>query len=104
LEFDVGSAKPAPAELRKVRDLVDKHGYKDKKYLITGYAGELARGKYNRNLGRKRCQQVLGLFRKRGVSRRWLVCQDPVFREKDGAPSAAHKGPAWRRVEVRVTK
>jgi outer membrane protein OmpA-like peptidoglycan-associated protein len=104
VEFKVSSSSPSRKARKAVRRLVREHGYKHVHYLLTGYAAEKRRPKRNRRLARKRCRKVARLIRKRGVSRRWFKCGDPVYRQLKGKATDADKVPAWRKVEIRLEK
>jgi len=104
VEFRVSSSSPSRQARKAVRRLVREHGYKDVHYLLTGYAAEKRRPKRNRRLARRRCRKVARLIRKRGVSRRWFKCGDPVYRQLKGKATDADKVPAWRKVEIRLEK
>ncbi len=104
VQFTEGSSRVPKKVRRAIRKLVKAHGYKDIRYKLTGYGAERSKPKYCRALAKRRCRRVARLIRKRGVSRRWIDCEKPVYRESKGKPTDAHKIPAWRRVEVRVVK
>ena len=104
LEFKVSSSSPSRQGRKAVRRLVREHGYKGVHYLLTGYAAEKRRPRRNRRLARRRCRKVARLIRKRGVSRRWFRCGDPVYRQLKSKATDAHKVPAWRKVEIRLEK
>lgn len=104
LDFSVGSTTPTKKHRRAIRRLVRAHGYKDVRYKLTGYGAERRQPKNNRALARRRCRKVARQIRRRGVSRRWIDCGPPVFRNVKRRPTEADKAPAWRRVEIRVEK
>ncbi len=104
VEFEVSSSSPSRQGRKAVRRLIREHGYKDVHYLLTGYAAEKRRPKRNRNLARRRCRKVARLIRKRGVSRRWFRCGEPVYRQRKSKATDADKVPAWRKVEIRLEK
>ncbi|MFH2005192.1 MAG: hypothetical protein ABI333_01265 [bacterium] len=104
VEFEASSSSPSRQGRRAIRRLIREHGYKGVHYLLTGYAAEMQNPKRNRNLAKRRCRKVARLIRKRGVSRRWFRCGDPVYRQQEGEATAAHKAPAWRKVVVRLEK
>jgi hypothetical protein len=104
IQFRAESGRSSKDHYRAVRQLVEQHGYRDLEYHLTGYAAEMHRDRYNLDLAKKRCRRVARLIRKRGVSRRWIKCLAPVYRNQTSKPEAAHLTPAWRRVEIRVKK
>lgn len=104
VQFTEGSTRVAKKFRRAVRKLVKTHGYKDIRYKLTAYGAERRRPKNNRALARRRCRKVVRWIRKRGVSRRWIDCEKPVYRDVKRKPTDADKLPAWRRVEIRVVK
>ncbi len=104
IQFEAKRSHPSRTDRRAVRHLVDKYGYKDVDYNLTAYAAERHKPRYNKALARRRCRHVSRLIRKRGVSRRWIHCQDPVYRKRRGTAKAADLVPAWRRVEIRAVK
>lgn len=104
VSFTKGSTRVSKQVRRALRKLVNEHGYKDVHYKLTGYGAERRRPKNNRALARRRCRKVARQIRKRGVSRRWIECGPPVFRDVKRKPTEADKAPEWRRVEIRVVK
>jgi hypothetical protein len=104
LTFDRGSSRPDREHRKKLRQMVREHGYKDVYYEITAYAGDKRDPDDNRLLARRRCRWIYRLIHKRGPSRRWLRCQDPIYRKTEGPLTRAHRAPAWRRVEIRTKK
>jgi hypothetical protein len=104
LTFEPGSSRPSREHRRALREMVRKHGYKDVYYEITAYAADKRDADDNRLLARRRCRWVYRLIHKRGPSRRWLRCKDPVYRKEDGPVTEAYRVPAWRRVEIRTKK
>lgn len=102
--FSRGSSRVSKKIRRAIRKLVDEHGYKDVHYKLTGYGAERRKPRNNRALARRRCRKVVRQIRKRGVSRRWIDCGPPVYRDVKRKPTEADEAPAWRRVEIRVVK
>ena len=104
VSFDSASASLKRGLRGRLRKLIDKHGYKNVHYVLTGYAAEHGSARRNRSLARKRCRKIARQIRKIGLSRRWFKCRAPVYRKEKGKATAAHLVPAWRKVEIRVDK
>lgn len=100
IEFSEASVAAGRADVKAVRGLVERFGYRDADYALTPYAGERPSAAQNQALARKRCQEVAQLVRRSGVSRRWITCKDPVVPD----PHAVKTDAAWRKVEIHVVK
>jgi hypothetical protein len=104
IEFEQRSAKTERIHRRLVYQLAKKHGYKNVKYLIKVYTGDLENQEENRKLARRRCRRVIGLFRYMGVGKKSLECKEKTVEAGTGTVADKKDSASWRKAAIIISK
>ena len=92
--FDYDSAKIKPAELPKVKTVVESLKGNSKKLIVEGHCDERGTAEYNRALGERRAQAALAELKRLGIDASRL---STISYGKEHPLEPGHDDTAWSR-------